>query len=156
VTFQISAKVQTVFGSQTRAKVLGYLAESSVPQTGYAISKGLEIGFSKVYKELKNLEACGVLVGNLDARGSKQFLLSDEDLRNFLIKNLRILQAEEWFTPRRIAERKKNFEEANRIAITLPRAPARAGKRRRSSEFRRAPEKDRALNRVRKAQSRPR
>jgi len=154
MAFQIPAKVEAVFGSQTRAKVLGYLAVSSVPQTGYSISKNMDIGIAKVYESLRKLESCGVLVSSLDVRGSKRFLLNDGDLRNFLIKNLRILSADDWFLPARIAERRRNFKETRRINVNVPAFPARKGKRPFANEFRRPPEKDRALSRMRKAPSR--
>src|SRR2546422_8777556 len=127
MAFQVPAKVEAVFGSRTRAKVLGYLAESSVPQTGYAISKALEIGGSKVYGELRRLETCGILASSLDTRDSKRVLLKDEVLRNFLVKNIRILSADDWVSPERIAERRGNLKEARQIRIDLPPAPARAG-----------------------------
>lgn len=154
--FQIPAKVTAVFGSRTRAKVLGYLAESSTPRTGYAISRTLEIGVSKVYGELKRLESCGILASSLDAKGSKGFLLKDEDLRNFLRRNLRILPADEWFSLERTAERRKRFGDVKRIAVDLPSVPARAGKRPFAIEFRRPAGKDRALDRIKKTSGRRR
>ena len=151
MAFQVPTKVAMVFGGQTRAKVLGYLAESSVPQNGYALSKALGMGVSKVYEELKRLESCGVLRSSRDAKGSKQFALNDEDLRRFLVRNVRILPADEWLSPAGVDRRRRSFEEAKRIAIDLPTAPTRAGVRPFAKEFRRPPEKDRALDRVKKA-----
>jgi len=143
-----------VFGSRTRAKVLGYLAESSTPQTGYAISKSLEIGVSKVYGELKRLESCGILIGDLDVRGRKRFLLNDEDLRRFLVRNVRILPAEDWFAQSRIEERRRIYEEMKRVAVRLPAAATRVRNRPLASELRRSPAKDRALDRMRKSPNR--
>jgi len=156
MAFAIPPKVEAVFGSQTRAKVLGYLAELSVPQTGYAISKGLDIGASKVYEELKRLESCGVLRSDFDARGSKRFLLNDEDLRRFLARNLRILPAIGWFSPERIAERQEKFEETRRVTVNLPPVPTGEGTPPFAKEFRRPPAKDRALRRIRSGSVRPR
>ena len=156
MAFQIPAKVGAVFGSQTRAKVLGYLAGSSGSRTGYAISKDLGIGVSKVYEELRRLESCGVVVSDLDVKGSKRFLLDDEDLRGFLVRNMRIVPADEWFSPQRIAERRRNLDAVRRISVPMPPVPARAGTRPFANEFRRPAGKDRALRRMRKATSRPR
>lgn len=156
MAFQIPARVEAVFGSRTRAKVLGYLAEMSIPQTGYAISKNLGIGPAKVYGELKRLESCGVVISSQDVRGNKVFLLNDEDLRRFLVKNIRILSSSDWFSPERIAERRRTFEEMRQVSINLPSTPVRSGRLPFANEFRRSPEKDRALNRVKKPSSRPR
>ena len=150
MAFQVPAKVEVLFGSQTRAKVLGYLAGSTIPQTGYAISKRLEVGVSKVYEELKRLESSGVLVASLDAKGSRTFLLNDRDLRNFLVRSIRILPAEDWFSPEQIAERRKVFEETRRLDVPVPRVPPRAEGRPFANEFRRPPAKDRAMKRLRR------
>ncbi|TLZ52085.1 MAG: hypothetical protein E6K18_03485 [Methanobacteriota archaeon] len=155
MAFQIPAKVEAVFGSQTRAKVLGYLAGLSVPQTGYAISKNLDIGVSKVYEELKRLEAGGVILSDFDVRGSKRFWLNDEDLRSFLARNMRILPAGDWFSPGRIAERREKFAETSRVRVDLPSVPARDGTPPFAKEFRRTPAKDRALRRIRGGSVRP-
>jgi len=156
MTFQIPAKIEAVFGSRTRAKVLGYLADSSVPRTGYAISKELGIGVSKVYEELKKLESSGILGSSLDVRGSKRFLLKDEDLRRFLLKNLRILSSDDWFSRERVAQRQENLQRSEQISVNLGAVPKGAGTLRFANEFRRPPEKDRALRRVRDAERRRR
>jgi biotin operon repressor len=146
-----------VFGSQARAKVLGYLANSDTPQTGYAISKSVEISFSKVFEELKRLESAGILVKTLDSRGRSQFALRDPELRSSLSKRIRIISAEEWFSPDKVARRRKALVDAKGISVSLPRVPSGTGwSSRLAAEFHCAPEKDRALKRVRRASSRDR
>lgn len=152
MAFQIPSEVRTVFGSQTRAKVLGYLAGSTTPRTGYAIAKSLGVSVSKVYDELKRLEAAGILGQSLDSKGRRRFLLRDPDLRSFLVKRVRISSTEDWFSPERIAERRETFERAKETQPNLPRPPSGAKRDTRlAREFQRPPEKDRALARARRA-----
>ena len=143
------AGITSIFGSGARARILGYLAQSSDPQTGYAIAKDLELSFSNVYPELKRLEAWRILASRPDLRGGKRYSLIDEDLRRFLLKRIRILSSSDWFSGARVAERRSFFEEARRIPLKA--SPSKRGGRKRpfSDEFRRPPQKDRALKRVR-------
>src|SRR5437867_8784582 len=127
MAFQIPAKIETLFGSRTRAKVLAYLAGASVPRTGYGISKELGIGVSKVYEELKKLESSGILGSRLDVRGSKRFLLNDEDLRRFLVKNLRILSSDDWFSRDRVARRRESLQRSEQVSVNLRAVPKGAG-----------------------------
>lgn len=151
MTFRIPAEIQRLFGGQTRSKILGYLANASTPQTGYAVSKSLGIGVSKVYEELRRLESIGILAKSLDSKGSRRFLLRDQDLRNFLVKRIRIASTDDWFSAEKIAERRRAFKEAKRIPANLPSLPVRANRSSRfSEEFRRPREKDRALGRVKR------
>ena len=152
MSFQVPLEVVRVFGSQARAKVLGYLANLTTPQTGYAILKSLQISVSKVYGELKRLEPTGILSKSLDSKGSTRFLLRDPDIRSFLAKRLRISSAEEWFSTGEVAKRRNAFRQAKRIPVSLRLPPAERNRRSRFvREFRRPPEKDRALDLVRRA-----
>ena len=147
---EVPTVVESLFGSRTRAMVLGYLAESSTPPTGYAIAKALSIGASKVYPELKKLQAIGILEGRLDVRGGKTYLLKDDDLRRFLLKRSRIMFSKDWFSSDRLAQRRKDFERAREIQVRVPPAgPARA-RRPFEREFRRPRAKDRAVARIRR------
>lgn len=148
---ETSSRVEGVFGSGTRAGILGYLAQSSDPQTGYAIAKALQLGVSNVYPELKRLEDWAILASRPDVNGSKGYFLADEDLRRFLLRRIRILPSKEWFSSGRIAERQTLFEEAKRLSKAAPRVRAAGTKRPFSDEFRRPPGKDRALKRVKSA-----
>ena len=151
MTFQIPVSVAALFGSRTRAKILGYLADSSTPRTGYAISKSVGVGVSKVYGELKALESAGFLVSGPDANGNRTFLLEDEDLRRFLVKRVRIASADDWFSLEKVAGRRRAFEAARAIPVGLPVSALRARRRPRAGEFRRSPGKDRALDRMNRA-----
>ena len=139
--------ITALFGSQARARILGYLAQSSVPQTGYAIAKDLQLGVSNVYPELKRLEEWTLLASRPGVRGGKRYTLIDDDLRRFLLKRIRILSSSDWFSGQRIAERRARFEEARKIPFKAPRSAG--GRRPLRGEFARPAEKDRALKRVR-------
>ncbi len=149
MAFEVPPQVQAVVGSQTRAKVLAYLASSSSPRTGYAIAKDLGIGVAKVYGELKRLGAAGVVAWSEDAAGRRSYRLQDEDLRRFFLRSFRITSSEEWFSADKVAERRRAFEAARAIRVEVPRAPRGSRQRLRTGEFRRAPGKDRTLARVR-------
>ena len=138
--FQIPGGVEILFGGAVRTKILGYLAACSTPQTGYAIAKDLDIGVSKVYPELKRLEAAGVVSARADLSGRKGFLLADDDLRRFLLRRVRILPSRTWKTAARAWAPPGGS--AERAGASLERIPAK--------EFRRPAAKDVAVRRLRR------
>jgi DNA-binding PadR family transcriptional regulator len=142
---------EAVFGSGTRAKVLGYLAQSATPATGYAIAKALEIAFSNVYDELKNLEEWQIVASQLDLKGGKRYRLIEEDLRRFLLRRLRILASDEWFSTGRVADRRARLEDVKGLQIRVGRSRIPKKDRPFRMEFERSPGKDRALKRVKAA-----
>lgn len=139
-----------LFGSRTRTVVLGFLAQASTPATGYAIAKALDVGVSKVYPELKRLEAAGIVGSRRDARGGKTFFLRDEDLRRFLRRHVPIMTSEEWFSPAQLALRREAYERAREIPLQVPRSRMKPGKRPFEGEFRRSRSKERAVERLRR------
>jgi DNA-binding transcriptional regulator GbsR (MarR family) len=143
-----SRGIDGVFGSGARARILAYLAQSSDPQTGYAIAKALQLGVSNVYPELKQLERWAILASRSDPNDSRGYFLADEDLRRFLIRRIRILPTAEWFSAESISKRESLAKEAKRLSKRAPRVRAAGTKRPFSDEFRRPPEKDRALQRI--------
>jgi len=84
--FNVDPAVEQLFGSETRAKVLGVLASSVEPKTGYEISKTLDINPSKVYDVLKRLENSGFLNAVRERSRFKRYFLADEDLRRLFLK----------------------------------------------------------------------
>ena len=76
--------------------------------------------------------------------------MADEDLRAFLVKRVRFLVWEEWFSPGALAKREAAAAAAEKRPVGLPprRGRARAAL---PDEFYRPPEKDRALKRMRAA-----
>lgn len=143
--------IEGVFGSTARARILGFLAQASAPRTGYAIAKELEIGVSNVYPELKRLEELALVATRLDAKGSKLYVLADEDLRRFLQRRMRVMAASDWLSADRIAEREARSREVGTSTVRLPRGKARRKSLALGEEFRRPPEKDRALRRIQRA-----
>lgn len=142
---------EALFGGRTRAAVLGYLAGAVAGSTGYAISKALRIGVSKVYPELRRLEKAGIVEGRPSPKGPKLFFLADDDLRRFLVRRVRILASQDWFLAERVAVRRGKLEAGRAIQL---RAPAENRSRRQlpfADEFRRPAEKARALKRARRA-----
>lgn len=144
--------IEGVFGSIARARILGFLAQASTPKTGYSIAKQLDIGVSNVYPELKRLEALALVATRLDAKGSKLYYLTDEDLRRFLQRRVRVMAASDWLSSDRVAQRESRAQEARKLAVRLPRVEARRKNLPFKEEFRRPPQKDRALRRIKRAQ----
>ena len=138
-----------VFGSRARARILGFLAQSSAPQTGYSIAKNLAIGPSNAYPELDRLVEWGIIVGRLDVRGNRVFEMADDDLRRFLLRRVRIISSEDWFSPERLARRGAQSREAEKIAIKVPKVRVKERNRPLKEEFQRPAEKDRVLKRIR-------
>ncbi len=147
----VPTAVETLFGGRTRAALLGYLAQSAAGETGYAMAKELGIRVSKVYPELRRLEAIGILGTRPSPKGSKRYFLVDEDLRRFLARRSFVIVSRDWFSPERMEERRAADRQARQMTLRL--SPRASGRTRRpfAEEFRRPPEKDRALKRIRRA-----
>src|SRR3989442_3414248 len=153
MAFRINPSIQHLFGSETRAKVLGLLANSSEPKTGYALSKALNIGPPKVYPVLKTLESGGFLGAIVSGPGVKRYFLAYDDLGQFLRKNVRIALEEDWFSPERLRDREKALESTKRLTIKIPKGIARSPKGVADrEEFIRPREKDLALARIARKQ----
>jgi DNA-binding PadR family transcriptional regulator len=141
-----TAPAVRLFGSEVRAKVLGVLAESREPKTGYEVSKILDTYPSKVYAALRDLEDTPFVEVVGGARG-KRYLLADEDLRKLLLRTVRIAAEDDWF-----ADRARRIEEG-RMALErlppmeVPRFSGEPGSRARAvlREFARPREKDKIL-----------
>src|SRR2546428_6918599 len=117
MTFQVGRGVQQLFGSETRAKVLGFLADARTPKTGYQISKATGIRPPKVYGELRRLADTGFLEVVEDA-GRKRYRMVDEDLRKLLLRCSRITSEDEWFSPERLRERRASVHSERRMRTT--------------------------------------
>lgn len=148
MSFQISPAIRRLFGGATRAKVLGLLANSREPKTGYEISKALDVSPSKVYGVLRGLEDSGFLEVIPDRSNYKRFLIADEDLKRFLAKRVRVALEEDWLAPAAVEEREKLLNLAKRLKVEVPSAVRQPRSLFNSSEFVRPPEKNRALQQV--------
>ena len=146
--FNVDPAVEQLFGSETRAKVLGVLASSVEPKTGYEISKTLDINPSKVYDVLKRLENSGFLNAVRERSRFKRYFLADEDLRRLLLKRVRIAVEKDWFSPETERDREKAFELARKLVVRLPKATGIPKSIPNRQEFIRPPGKDRALARI--------
>ncbi len=148
MNFEINPAIQQLFGGETRAKVLGLLANSQGPKTGYELSKALGANPSKVYGVLRGLEGTGFLGIVSDRSNYKRYFIADEDLRRFLAKRVRIALDEDWLAPRAVEERERLLQFAKQLRVEIPKARTRPENLFNASEFVRPPEKDWALERV--------
>src|SRR3990170_6512957 len=97
--------LRRLLGGETRAKVLGLLADATVPKTGYELAKAARVSPSKVYAILRDLAEAGLVQVVSSRPGVRQYSLVDPDLRRFLLRNVRITTIEEWFSPARVRTR---------------------------------------------------
>lgn len=137
-----------VFGSGTRVRLLGLLADSDRPLTGYAIAKGIRAPPSKVYRQLRGLRAAGVLEMIEDERGVKRYVLEDDDLRRFLRKRVRVTTAERWFSPERVRRKRKAYDRLRGMEVSPPASRPNREAVSNPQEYERSPYKDRALRRL--------
>ncbi|MFQ5951686.1 MAG: helix-turn-helix domain-containing protein [Candidatus Geothermarchaeales archaeon] len=138
-----------MFGSQTRTKVLGYLADSHLPKTAYSLAKETGGSMTRVYGLMKQLARSGIVESRSDESGYTRYVLADDDLRKFLQRRVRVTSSDEWFSPYRAMERRRTYERLKGSKIELPEltpSPSRAPGR---EEAERRREKDRALQAIR-------
>lgn len=149
---QAEGEARAVFGSKTRTRLLGALADSREPQTGYFLAKKAGVYPSKAYGELRRLEEARILEVQQNPSGTRKYFLADNDLRKFLLRRVRVTSAEEWFSFERTRERRGTYERLKSSAVELPDFTPDPGSIRNREEFERIPEKDEALRRIREAQ----
>src|SRR2546428_13471684 len=125
MAFRVSRGVEQLFGSETRAKVLGFLADARTPKTGYQISKATDIRPPKVYGELRRLAETDFLEV-VEEPGRKRYRMVDEDLRRLLLRCARITSEDEWFSAERVRERRGAFERGGGGRPSPPGAPPHA------------------------------
>jgi hypothetical protein len=143
-----------LFGSTARARILGYLAAASGAKTGYEVAKALGLGPSNVYPELARLERWGVVACHRDVAGRKRFVLSDEDLRSFLVRRVRVMDTAQWLSGRPVARREARAKEAAALPLNVPGRRSNRPRPPAADELRPRPEKERALRRLRRTASR--
>lgn len=146
--FDVDPAVAQLFGSETRAKVLGVLANSVEPKTGYEISKTLGIGPPKVYDVLRRLGTSGFLKAVPERSRIKRYILADEDLKRLLLKRVRIVVEKDWFSPDMVRDRERAFELAKKLVVRVPKAKGVPKSIPNRQEFVRSPAKNRALARM--------
>jgi len=140
--------LERLFGSATRARVLGLLAASSDPMTGYEISKALGIVPAKVYPVLQRMESAGFLRSVPGRPRSRRYRLEDEDLRRLLARRARVATATDWFSPEKTKEREEAIERAERIRLPPPTGRPRPKELPNYREFIRTRGKDVIVERV--------
>jgi DNA-binding PadR family transcriptional regulator len=137
-----------LLGGETRAKVLGLLADATDPKTGYELAKAAQSNPSKVYGILRDLMEAGLVQVRSDRPGVRRYSLTDPDLRRFLLRHVRITTLQDWFSPARAREREASLDRV-RPERFMPRKPRiKREQLPNYREFERPPEKDRALRRV--------
>src|SRR6266508_1262414 len=144
----LSPALRRLLGGETRASVLGLLADATVPRTGYELAKAARASPSKVYRILRDLVEAGLVQVVSDRPGVRRYALADSDLRRFLLRHVRITTLQEWLSPARVRQR-----EASLDRLRTERFVSRPSRVKREQipnyrEFERPPEKDRALRRV--------
>jgi len=140
--------IVALFGSETRAKVLGFLADVREPKTGYAVAGAIEVKPPKVYGELKRLAKGGILELVADPGGPARYRLGAGPLREFVVRRVRITTFGEWFSRPRRQARDRLLEEARSLRVVLPRSEADRASVPNPSEFQRPRGKALALRRI--------
>jgi DNA-binding transcriptional ArsR family regulator len=139
---EVDARLVALFGSATRVRTLGMLANAYRPMTGYRIGQTAAVPLPKVYRELKRLRSGGLVEQTPDG-----WVLIDLDVRRLLRKRYRVAWASDWFeeVKRRIPDDEAIL--ARLASLRAPRFPRHwAG--RQSRRTRRDPRKDRRLARM--------
>src|SRR2546428_13858471 len=119
MVFRVSRGVGQLFGSETRAKVLGFLADARTPKTGYQISKATDVRPPKVYRELRRLAETDFLEV-VEEPGRKRYRMGDEDLRRLLLRYARITSEAEWYSTERVRKRRGSVQRARGGPQCLP------------------------------------
>lgn len=140
--------LRRLLGGETRAKVLGLLADAAVPKTGYQLAKAARASPSKVYAILRDLAQAGLVQTVSNRPGVRQYSLADPDLRRFLLRNVRITTIQEWFSPARVQEREATLGRLKPVRFEIRPSRGRRERLPNYREFERTLEKDRALRRV--------
>src|SRR6266566_7799 len=118
--------LRRLLGGETRAKVLGLLADATVPKTGYELAKAARANPSKVYGILRDLADAGLVQVLSDRPGVRRYSLTDPDLRRFLLRHVRITTLQEWFSPARVRQRETSLDRPGRNG-SCPGRPGRSG-----------------------------
>jgi DNA-binding transcriptional ArsR family regulator len=139
VKSRLDRRLVALFGSETRLRTLGVLANSYRPLTGYRIGRTAGVALPKVYRELKRLRSAGLVV---QAHGG--WVLSDADVGTLLRKRFHVTWEPDWSAE--IARRAPADRAilARLRALPPPKFP-RAWTPRRPARFRRRAVKDRLL-----------
>lgn len=140
--------LRRLLGGETRAKVLGLLADATIPKTGYELAKAARASPSKVYAILRDLLEAGLVQTVSDRPGVRRYSLADPDLRRFLLRNVRITTIGDWFSPARVQQREARLNRLPPMRFEVRSSRVRRERLPNYREFERPPEKDRALRRV--------
>ncbi len=142
---EVDPAIVVLFG-RDRSRVLGVLANSSVPLTGYAISRLSGSQRIKVSAELGKLAAASLVKAVGSGKVRRLWTLTDPGLCQFFRERVRIVSSQEL---RSRAERAALSEpEAVRWANSVDLRGLRPSSKVNLSEFRRPVDKDRALRRA--------
>ena len=139
----IDPGMATLFGGETRAAVLGALANSRTPLTAYRIGQLTGAQLSKVGQELVRLERAALVARASGGRGRQVWVLTDRLLEGLLRRRVRIVLADTWSAE--VAERARRARVGPRPQVDLSRFRPTPRLIPNRQEFVRSPDKDRAL-----------
>lgn len=92
---EVNPSIAALFGSINRVRTLAPLANAYGPMTAYRVAVLAGIPRSKVYDELRNLLATGVVEERRNRKGSSTWVLLDRDMALYLRKKFRIAWSED-------------------------------------------------------------
>ncbi len=146
--FKLDPTIRVLFGSETRAKILGFLANTTEPKSAYAIAKSINVTPSKAYEELRKLAPTDFIKMGYNPSGSKTYLLIDADLRRLMLRRVRLVSSADWFSSSRVRERLNALKQSEGLSLALPTARPNPRAIPNIREFVRPARKDRLLKQM--------
>ena len=126
-------------GSETRARIVGVLANAFGPMTGYRVGRTAGVGLPKAYAELRKLKE-----GGLARETSNGWILTDSDIGTLFRKRYRLSWSGDWFDG--VDRRARSDEEIlSRLAELPPPQFPKGWVPRRAALSRRSRSKDEVL-----------
>ena len=146
MALEVDTGLLTLFGSETRVRTLATLASASEPLTAYRIAQMVGVQRTKIYGELRRLDAAGIVRGRPTGKGRSDWELIDPDIRRLLRRRARIVSVDDLAAgASRLARSTREILKARRknpIATRLLGDPRTI---RNPEDFARPPEKDQVL-----------
>ena len=147
MSLKVNPWLAALFGSETRVRTLAPLANAPEPLTAYRIAQVSDVNRIKVYEELRNLAAAGIVRERVTGPKRSVWELPDSDVRRILRKRARVVwvgDLEREATD--LARRARAFRALYaKNPINLSRFKAQPSRVSHPEEYRRPPEKDRIL-----------
>lgn len=137
-----------LFGGTTRSRTLAVLSSAAGPMTGYRVAVTAALQPIKTYEELRRLQRTGIVSECMTVQGRMGWELTDEDLRKFFKRRMRISWFQDWD-----ADVSRKSELGQSVVSRMAKLDPGRYRSNRSlvsnrAEFERPAAKDRALRRV--------